>query len=375
MKNLPPEYLVVEAVCRHLLGEPLDVLDQLISSPGFSWGDCLFQSIRHRQAASVSHFLESRGLGRRMPSKIRDAFNDLKNMAAYRASVYENATLEVAEGLRAAGVRFAVRKGLATRRLLFDPPHLRVFDDLDLVLDESQSERSVECLNGLNFVKGHFDFGVDDVVPIPREEAIRYRLSPDHIPRLTRRTKDPLIRNVDLDIALSLTWTGADYKLPVQAALESVRPIDVGPLAQCPRLSDEYLFLDCVMHMFREAFLEIDMASGKDVTLAKNLEVCLLWRRLEEGDRAQGLRALIRQHELERPVAWVAAHVDSVFQQGVLPALGLQVYVDDEFLGAWRASGGQMRRWSGTMRERLASLDRSQLLGRATPVARLVSAE
>jgi hypothetical protein len=166
-----------------------------------------------------------------------------------------------------------------------------------------------------------------------------------------------------VDVATSLTWTNSGYNVPVEAALATIVPIESGPLSGLPRLDMEFLLIDTMLHLFREAYLEITIQqTGEDVGLLKFLDVALLWRRLMGSPAgARRLGELVRTHGIEAPIAWVAAHTDGVLGTDIVSALTLRSATGDDFLYSWRASGGAQGRWHGSMRERLATKDRRSL--------------
>ena len=70
-------------------------------------------------------------------------------------------------------------------------------------------------------------------------------------------------------------------------------------------------------------------------------------------------------HHLIEPVAWVLEHLDRTFGTTIVREINLQNRVTEEYLNSARASGGKLRHWKGTMRERLHSKDRSNLFADA----------
>lgn len=362
--HIPPEYRVLEHVAQRLLGvPPRETLAALLDQPGFSWGELLEQGVRHRFLPALSHTLESDGLGKRAPKKVRDALNDLRYLARKRAAVFQQTSLALAGAVRREGLAFSLRKGLITQEMLYSPSYLRIFSDVDLLVAPADAARLERVLQAEGYTIGHFDHHNDRVGPLPREEAIRVRLNPDHLPRYTRKLDDNVVRYVEVDVATSLTWTNSGYNVPVEAALASAVPIESGPLAGLPRLDMEFLLIDTMLHLFREAYLEITIQqTGEDVGLLKFLDVALLWRRLAGSPAGtRRLAELVRRHGIEAPIAWVAAHTDGVLGTDIVSGLTLRSATGDDFLYSWRASGGAKGRWHGSMRERLATKDRRPL--------------
>jgi len=355
---------VLEYMCHQRLGRSFSTeIQNSLSNKDLSWGELIEQAARHRLLPTLSQYLEEHRLWVHSPKKVREVLNDIRNLARRRMVVFQNYALLIGKALREQEVPFSLRKGLVTQGLLYTNPHLRVFTDLDFLILPNDAPRMRAVLVELGFSIGHFDHSIDAVTPLPREEAIRLRLNPDHMPRFSKRSDDDVVRHIEVDVATSLTWTNSGYEISVSKALESVSPVDSGLLAGLPRLSSDFLFLDSALHLFREAYLEITITqSGEDVSLAKFLEIALLWNHFYSTPSSTNfLKVLLHESDLLSPIGWVGAHTDSLFGTSVVSGLDLGEYIDQDFLNSWRASGGQRRQWRGTMRERLASKVRSQL--------------
>jgi hypothetical protein len=69
-------------------------------------------------------------------------------------------------------------------------------------------------------------------------------------------------------------------------------------------------------------------------------------------------RELVSSSNLGPPIAWVLTYADILFGQNLIEKLGLADVAGEEQLTAWRASGGEVRKWSGDIRERLYAKNR-----------------
>ena len=58
---------------------------------------------------------------------------------------------------------------------------------------------------------------------------------------------------------------------------------------------------------------------------------------------------------------WVLEHLDRTFNMNTVAALGLEGRVSEEWLFSGRASGKNLFRWQGSMRERLYTKNRQTL--------------
>lgn len=106
------------------------------------------------------------------------------------------------------------------------------------------------------------------------------------------------------------------------------------------------------------------MSLGKDVNLSKFADVIRLWRVHGESIRRTGLTDRLEELGVVEPVGWVLEHLDRTFGTAITREINLQGRVTEEYLMSARASGGKLRQWRGTMRERLQSKDRHRLFAR-----------
>jgi hypothetical protein len=101
------------------------------------------------------------------------------------------------------------------------------------------------------------------------------------------------------------------------------------------------------------------------VNLSKFADVIRLWRVHGESMRRAGLTNRLEKLELIEPVTWVLEHLDRTFGTSIVREINLQGRVTEEYLASARASGGRLRQWKGTMRERLQCKDRHKLFADA----------
>jgi hypothetical protein len=111
-------------------------------------------------------------------------------------------------------------------------------------------------------------------------------------------------------------------------------------------------FIDAAMHLFREAYHERTIAEGRDVSLRKFLDLWLIWKALDEGQRQQVAR-WIDKSAIAPPCIWVLDHLDTVFGTQVRAELEVSPGPDEIAANSWRGDSGQVGRWEGTMLDRI----------------------
>lgn len=193
-----------------------------------------------------------------------------------------------------------------------------------------------------------------------------YRMNPDHLPHFRRLSGDALLPCYTIDVANGLTWTGSQWMVPVEVALENIDTIRLRDMdVPIPVMRVEFQFLFTILHLFREAWFTRSMESGLDVTLAKFGDVARLWIHCGPAIMRAEFSALIRTLGIVRPVLWILEHLDRTFHMTTVASLGLAGMSDEEWLASARAPGGQAIKADGTMRQRLVARDRMKLFHEA----------
>ncbi|MCA9956121.1 MAG: hypothetical protein KC434_15435, partial [Anaerolineales bacterium] len=70
---------------------------------------------------------------------------------------------------------------------------------------------------------------------------------------------------------------------------------------------------------------------------------------------------LLEEFKIVEPMVWVLEHLDRTFNLNTVASLGLEGRVSEEWLCSGRASGKNLFRWQGSMRERLYTKNRQTL--------------
>ncbi len=239
--------------------------------------------------------------------------------------------------------------------------------DVDFMIMPKDREVVTEVMDGLGYEAASYDLRTDSINAPTRKEIILHQLNPDHLFLFATRTDDPVVHYVMVDVANSLTWTNCPFDVPLEYTFKDIvyQSIPGYPDVELPSFRPLIQFLFTILHLFREAWLERWMAVGKDVNLSKFADVIRLWRVHGESMRRAGLTNRLEELGLIEPVVWVLEHLDRTFGTSIVREINLQGRVTEEYLASARASGGRLRQWKGTMRERLQCKDRYKLFADA----------
>ena len=267
--------------------------------------------------------------------------------------------MEVQRALGAVGIPSLIRKGIVYQHLAYRRPGVRHFGDMDMFIPIASAKPARGVFEHLGFFHGAYAHGTHNLERWGRREAILYRLFPDHLPRYVRIHDDPFVRVVFVDIATELAWHGSSYTEALRGFLEEQfqSPSTVEGMQTMGLVGH---FIDCVLHLYREASFETHIRAGYDVSLRKFLDVLVLWSKLDTSGRAE-VKAVIETYGIALPVAWVTHHLDALFDSEVSASLGLEGRLSERELQTWYSDNSKPGQWHGTMRQRLFASDRLPL--------------
>jgi len=362
--SLGPEWTLLELLTIGLDEPKHQVLfEGLVTSGELNWGELLEQAIRHKMEAMLAWHLVYGPFGEAVPRRILGHLQTIYDANLYRRKFWYETVHQVITALEAKGIPVSGRKQVSFEGTLYGGNGSRRLGDIDLLILPRDMQATTEVLTELGFQVISYDWVADQLVPIPRREMMIYRLSPDHLPKMMIRTGDQITRFFDVDFASSMTWSKSSYEIPLEDAMATIEhhPVPGLPGLSVPAVAPEYELIGTVMHLFREAWFERWLHWEQDVDLAKFGDVVRLWKMHQ--DKIETIKTAIDRYGIRQPMLWVLEHLDRTFHTGVVAALGWQGQVDENWLSSAHSSGGQPRRWRGTMRQRLHSKDRKALFG------------
>lgn len=364
--DLGPEWALLE-----LLTIGLDApgnqghFEELVTSGTLHWGELLDQAIRHKMEVMLAFHLGFGPLAETLPVRILRHLRSVYDVNFYRRTSWYETLHSVVTALEAKGIPVSGRKQVSFEGTLYGGNGSRRLGDIDLLILPRDMQATTDVLKGLGFQAIQYDWCTDQLVPVPRREMMIYRLSPDHLPIMIRKTDDQITRFIDIDCASSMTWSKSSYEIPLEDAMATIEhhPVPGLPGLRVPMVAPEYELIGTVMHLFREAWFERWLHWEQDVDLAKFGDVVRLWK--AHQDKIEALKAAIDRYDLRQPMLWVLEHMDRTFHTTAVAALGWQGEVSETWLSSAHSSSGAPRRWQGTMRQRLHTKDRKALFGAA----------
>ncbi len=352
--GIPLEANFLLELCRSFVtGAGID-LGNLVNA---DWGYIVTESIRQKVFPLVANYIANHRKG--LPPGLHRLFDDSVSMSRYRQAQYHKEAIAVQAALAARGIVAMARKGPVFQALLYGDETVRLYHDLDFFLGPTEQEAVTKVLGDLGYFVGSWNSDLGRVTSWTRKEVAVHQLFPDHLPRLVRNSADPWIKAIHLDFATDMTWHGSRFSAGgaryLATQFETPRVIQ-----GLTTLSNAGHFVDCSLHLFREAYFENGVVGGYDVSLRKFLDAWLLWRLLLPSER-EDLKRVVFDIGLGAPIQWAMGHLDEVFGPTGASAFWDRGCAPEIELASWSTGKGEIRNWSGSMITRLFQPDRTSM--------------
>ena len=347
-----PEWILLETLCLgDLSSDAIKQIQGWITQETFDWSLLLRYSNQHKLLPLLALVFLREDFHGNVPASVKQRLQQARLKNRYRIVRLRQEAAKIAQAFTQEGIRFVATKGITLESTLYQGQGGRSFSDLDWMILPAHRDQAQAALVKLGYEMGIYDSQQRCICPHDRETLIGYRMSPDHLPAHVRLTGDPLIPFIEADVANSLTWTYSPFQVPIEVALEKIhwQPIQGIEDAQLPCFLPEFQFLFTVLHLYKEARMDLLRASGKDVNLRKFMDVLRLWQAYQENLVKPTFRAQLEAWKVVEPVVWVTGHCDDTFGTTITEQLGLTQFLDhalnhSDLPTINKTSGNTMRR-------------------------------
>jgi hypothetical protein len=334
LADLPDDVLRALLVAQDLpapeVGPPMD--GGLLAD--IDWAALRQDANRHALGVQVFRRLEELGWSRFVPPAVTAAWRADARHAELQFRLQEADALQISRTLKAHGVRHALVKGAGYRRLLYQPPWIRLCGDADLLIDAANIEIVRGLMHGLGFQHAactldYQGFRLARQDEIIQTEAEHYELAqlvkssrltntPDWLfgPEFERRApytyerqgEDVVFRSV-VDVHWALHFS-LQYERPLDSVVEV--PLDEGETL--PILSPGWSLFVSAFKLYYEAFDRPGYGLHHLVDIAG-----LLHRGLEPEDWAL-VGELTARHGYQAALFYTLAAAEGLVGAPVVPA-------------------------------------------------------
>ncbi|MBZ5763728.1 nucleotidyltransferase family protein [Rhizobium sp. VS19-DR104.2] len=326
------------------------------------WERILRIASKHRILPLISHYILKYHIDQRMhDDRIDLIISDIVILNRIRNQKLLDFSNEIKSSLADKGINIIFRKGLFLEQAVYGNIGLRYFNDIDLFVSSGDRKICQDFLISRGFRFGWFNQVTAHFTSLSREEEIHYQLYADHLPPMVLINNDPLLSVIKLDVCFDISWFTSDFRSSAHTFLHHELSRTSGN-DSFNNASVEFHFVDGCLHLFREAYFEANIIdSGTNgVRISKFLDIALMWKKLSyNGERVY---KALKSTELDvsgivRRIAWVAFHVDALFGTDIMGGMNLKLWIEGGFPFTWESRGGEIKRWRGSMNERLFSTD------------------
>lgn len=354
---LGPEWAILELLCLGLTSPAeKSSFEELIMSRELSWGELLEQAIRHKILPLLAYHTTSSTFEELIPRFVWRHLHETLRFNRYKTIVFRREAARLIEALQQQDVVFVNTKGIVFESCIYGGNGSRNLDlDIDFMILPKYRDTVCDIVDKLGYELADYDWASNKTKPHSRKDLMIFKLNPDHLPAFTLLTGDTLVPGIQVDFANSLTWARSPYEVPIEIALENrcFQPIPGHTHIQMPSFTPEFQFVFTVLHLFREAWFERWVNAEQDVNLLKFGDVIRLWRTYESNLKSGKFIGMLQKFEIVEPILWVLEHLDRTLGTVIVDSLGLQGQLDEEWLSSAYVTGGGVRTWQGTIRERL----------------------
>ncbi|WP_029065331.1 nucleotidyltransferase family protein [Labrenzia sp. DG1229] len=297
-------------------------------------------------------------------------FYDAITLSRMRNRAQREEVIRIQNELEKRGLRNVPRKGVVYSNGFYPEASLRVFKDIDFYVDPGQETLLLECLKDLGYEFGYFSRKTKRISPLERKREIIFRLYPTHLLPMARISGLEYLPAYKLDLSVTLAWHDAAFddlhQSILNKALTERNRTDWEGIRSADRL---FHFVDCCLHLFREAFFEdkeefyrkdAEAARWIGVNLRKFLDVALIWRTLSAKDLS-ALNTYTIDRDFAAVMSWVGFHLEALFGVEINRALDLDLRQIDPPLWKWKSGDGRIKNWRGSMMERIFAEDPAEV--------------
>ncbi|WP_433651518.1 nucleotidyltransferase domain-containing protein [Micromonospora zamorensis] len=282
--------------------------------------------------------------------------------AAYEANARRNRSLftefgRILQKLNRRGVRYAVRKGPSLCALVYDDPALRRMSDLDVLIDRESLNDTGEILAELGYAQGVLSPGGDRVIPHERRTQMFWSVHLNNALPFLKPTSDPEVRRFEVDLCFDLFQKRSVGSVAVGAVLDRARPVVLCGEASFA-LSPLDQLLDLCLHLYKEATSFLSIAQGRDLNLARFLDVRETIRVTSRGDLDR-LPQYARELGADRELYFALYHASLLYPDAIPDELVKQLEPQDcSYLDEYGELEGRTGRWRKGFLDRLFNPDR-----------------
>lgn len=361
VKKYNPEWAILELIAKNTTDSEEQVLN-ILKNNVINWGELIEQAMSHKMFPVVCCFFRKEQLFAKVPPFINQYFALGYQVNQIKTREIKKQTKKIVELLHSKNISFACTKGIVLEGQLYGDLGARFLSDVDFIADPKCKPKINDLMLKMGFEVGTVDWRTNDIKKMSRQQYLMFLAEKTKLPEYVIHTNDEIIKYVSAGFVFSFTWDSCPYKVSMHDALSDItlRKLNIDNQSTLiPAMNNPYHFIYIILHLYKHAMVEHLSERRNDVNLVKFMDVYHFWENNKQDLMAK-LPKIIKENNIENPIAWAAFHTDSLFGSEILKSLGLQT-PDETYLYSALDKKGHPVRWKGDMRDRLFSKDRRKL--------------
>jgi hypothetical protein len=229
-----------------------------------------------------------------------------------RTWLYAQEIARITKKMAARDLEVLVRKGGYLAYSIYPEAALREFNDLDLLIHESDRERASATLMEMGYAQGTLTTDARVVKPLDRRTEVFWRLNASSLPIFIRPAANDYINHYRVDLRFGLLEPVTGKNLAMEdwfTGAETVHAYGISSRVA----SREHFLIDVAVHLYREAIALTSIEASKDLRLMRFLDIAAIFASRDSQPDVARLGSLVETYDLRHEVYYALHFTDLLF--------------------------------------------------------------
>ncbi|MEU4219866.1 nucleotidyltransferase family protein [Actinoplanes sp. NPDC026623] len=344
-------------LCRRLL-QPGSKASEPPELSGDQWGRLLYLAAYHRVSPILGSFARSLNA----PLHVTTLLETYYLYNRERTWLWAQEIAGITKKMTTQGLDVLVRKGGYLAYSIYPEAALREFNDLDLLIHESDRVRATALLSEMGYAQGTPAADARTVKPLARRTEVFWRLNASSLPAFIRPAANDYIHHYRVDLRFGLLEPVTGKNLPMEdwfAGAETVHGYGISARVA----SREHFLIDVAVHLYREAIALTSIEANKDLHLMRFLDVGVILANRDSRPDVALLGSLVEKYDLCREVYYALHFTDLLFPSIVPQELLVRLRpADVDYLDQYGEIDHATATWPMDFHTRLFDTSRSRFV-------------
>lgn len=322
---------------------------------GYDWGVILYQSVLHKIVPIIYGDLIKNNLIGTVSNQIYKVMKNITDISKYHNRVLQEQAELILRQATQENIEMLILKGPILADFLYDDSRMRIFGDLDILVEKTNLPQMKELLTGNGYVQGSYDKSLETIIPVSRREIIERELYTHETVEFHKINEDSYMTDLVIDVNHAVSWKeiGNIEKISVKDFMEKSCMYNVQGVSM-PGPIPERLFIHTCMHLYSEAVFFCWQYSWHknfgDVELKKYIDIGLFLKKKIDWECVV---EEIRYFGVEEQIIYVLTQFKQLFPEVCLPNALLNYIGDVTDTGYYYTCRGDKKTWTLSIKERV----------------------